>query len=102
MLSYKVLYGIGLFVSVSNIFLWLPIIHAQLKQFKVKRNVDSKLILLIFAIISLASNITPIWFDIFRLTHLNTAPTNIAYAYITSQYLYRTATAIMFYILYRY
>lgn len=100
MFSARLVYGLGIAVTVFSIGLWISIIRAQLKQFN-KNNSIFKIVLLIFAIISLYSNFLPIWFDIYRLAN-NANPTNLFYAYVMNNYLYRTITAVMFYVLYRY
>lgn len=102
MFSAHLVYGLGVLVSLVNITLWIQIIRAQIDQYnEYSENNSYKTILLIFGIVSLAANFVPIWFDIYRIYH-NTNPTNIFYAYVMSSYLYRTATAIMFWILYKY
>ncbi len=100
MFSAHLVYGLGIAVSVLNILLWGQIILAQIKTFNGNGSVYKQL-LLIFASISLLSNLIPIWFDIYRLAH-DSNPTNLFYAYVVTSYLYRTATAIMFLIIYRY
>lgn len=101
MLSNYIVFGVGLLVSLFNILLWQTIIHSQLKQFSAsKMNTHIKKMLLVFAISSVVSNIVPIWFDVYRLSH-QVPITNIFYAYAASAYIYRTLTAVMFYLIYR-
>lgn len=102
MFSAHIVYGLGIVVSLINIVLWSQIIRAQIGQYNGdNKNNQYKTILLIFGVVSLAANFVPIWFDIYRILN-DTNPTNIFYAYVMSSYLYRTATALMFYLLYKY
>ena len=101
MFSATAIYGLGLLVSLVNILLWVVILRSQFQQFSRNRmNERIKIALLVFGVLSLFSNITPIWFDVYQITR-QAHPTNITIAYIISQYLYRTVTASMFYIIYR-
>lgn len=103
MYSAIIIYGLGIVVSILDVFLWGRIVLSQTRQFNsIKTNDLIKSLLLVFGIASLLSNITPTWFDIYRLLYPQTAhPSNISYAYITGQYFYRTMTAIMFYVIYK-
>lgn len=102
MFSYNIVFGVGLVISLFNVCIWLRVILAQTRQFTPdKKNNSVKVILLTFGILSLMSNFVPMWYDIYRLAN-QTSPTNIFYAYVMNSYLYRTATAIMFYLVYKY
>lgn len=102
MFSARLIYSLGIFVSVVNIALWSRIVMAQVNQYKtIKMDKSLKILLLIFGAVSLSANFIPIWFDAYRL--INAAnPTNIFYAYVMNSYLYRTITTVMFFIIYRY
>lgn len=100
MFSARLIYSIGILVSVSNIVVWATIIRTQLRGYKNNASIF-RTILLVFTITSLFSNIIPIWFDIYRLIN-NANPTNIFYAYVINSYMYRTITALLYYILYKY
>lgn len=102
MFSAHLVYSLGIVVSLLNVVLWTRIVSSQIKQFSHNRiNENIKRLLLAFGVISLLSNFVPIWFDIYRLAN-NANPTNLFYAYVTTSYLYRTATAVMFFLIYRY
>lgn len=101
MFSAHLVYGLGIAVSILNIFLWTQIVGSQVKQFSaVNMNINIKRLLLAFGVISLFSNTVPIWFDIYRLIH-DSNPTNLFYAYVVTSYLYRTITAVFFYLIYK-
>jgi hypothetical protein len=100
MFSSHLVFGLGIAVSVLNMLMWVPIIRAQLKEFNGNAS-RYKTILLVFSIISLFSNVMPIWFDIARIVN-DANPTNLFYAYVMTSYLYRSATVIMFWLIYRY
>lgn len=101
MVSGRIIFGLGIVVSVVNIVIWIIVLRSQFKQYNSnKMNDRIKTALLIFGLISLFSNITPIWFDIFQITR-NAHPSNIGFAYTISQYIYRTITAFMFYLIYK-
>lgn len=100
MFSARLIYSLGILVSLLNMCLWAVIIRAQIKGFNGNNSIF-KGTLLVFTAISLYSNILPIWFDIFRLAH-NANPTNLFYAYVMNNYLYRTISALLFYLMYRF
>lgn len=101
MFSSHLIFGLGLIVSVVNVFIWVIILRSQIKQFnKNAMNHRIKVSLMIFGIVALLSNFTPIWFDIYQIAR-NAHPTNIGVAYTISQYLFRTITAFMFYVIYK-
>lgn len=100
MFSARLIYGLGVGVSLLSIFLWGTIVRAQIGGYK--KNISIfKSVLLVFSVTSILSNVVPIWFDIYRIVH-DANPTNIFYAYVISSYMYRTITALMFFIIYRY
>lgn len=101
MISPYVIFGLGIVVSLANVYLWGVIIRSQLRQLhKSKMNMRIKKLLLIFSGVSLASNFMPVWFDIYQIG-IHQQHTNISYAYIISQYLFRTTVAWMFYLIYK-
>lgn len=100
MFSARLVYGLGILVSLLNMVIWAVIMKSQVKLFNGNGS-RYKQILLAFSAISLFSNVTPIWYYIYRLSN-NTNPTNIFYSFIINIYIYQTVTAIMFYILYKY
>lgn len=101
MVSYMIYYSLGIVVSLVSIGVWIVIMRSQLKQFRGNSaNSFIKKVLIAFGIISILSNFVPIWFDIYQLQR-HAHPSNIGIAYNTSQYLFRTATAFMFYLIYR-
>lgn len=102
MFSARIIFSLGIIVGLFNMALWATVIKAQLEQFHRGEMLRSiKVILLTFGFVSLASNIIPVWLDIYRLYN-NSNPTNIFYAYVMNSYIYRTTTAIMFYLIYKY
>lgn len=101
MVSYTIFYSLGIAVSLGNVLLWSIVLRSQLKQFSGNgMNRRIKTSLLIFGVASLLSNFVPIWFDVYQIIH-HARPLNIGVVYITSQYLFRTLTACMFYLIYR-
>lgn len=100
MFSAHLVYGLGILVSILNMTIWGVIMRSQIKLFN-GNNSRYKQILLGFSGISLISNITPIWYYIYRLSN-NTNPTNIFYSFIINIYIYQTVTAIMFWVIYNY
>lgn len=101
MFSARVIYLLGISVSLVSIFVWIRILIAQIEQYKtVVMNTYIKKIMLLFVAISLSSNFVPIWFYIYRLSH-NSNPTNIFYAFVINVYTYQATTAVMFYLLYK-
>lgn len=101
MVSDKVIFGLGVAVSLVNILIWCIVIRSQLKQYKKKKNLSLKKALLVFSGAELYSNFVPIWFDLYQIIH-HAHPSNIVYAYTTSQYVGRTIAAIMVYLVYSY
>lgn len=101
MYSDKLIFGLGVAVSVVNILIWVIVMRSQLKQYKINKNRALKFVLLVFSGAELYSNFVPIWFDLYQIIHA-AHPSNITYAYTTSQYVGRTIAAIMMYIVYCY
>lgn len=100
MVSYTLMFSLGIVVSLMNMYLWTGTIRSQLKQLQVKSNNHIKINLLIFGFTSILSNLVPIWFDIYQINR-GTHPTNIGVALLTSYYLTNTVSAFMFYLIYK-
>lgn len=100
MVSYILIFSLGIVISLINIFLWSVTLRSQLKQLGNKANSAIKHNLLIFGFTSMLSNIVPIWFDVYQIGQ-SRHPTNIGFALLTSYYLSNTVSAFMFYLIYK-
>lgn len=100
MVSYTVMFSLGIVISLMNMYLWSGTLRSQLKQFENRTNNHIKQNLLIFGFTSVLSNLVPIWFDIYQI-HRGTHPTNIGVALLTSYYLTNSVSAFMFWLIYK-
>lgn len=100
MFSYYLVFSLGLALSALSIGLWYVIVRSQLAQYNGSNSVV-KNVLLFIGVVGLFANFVPIWFDIYRLMH-QVNLSNIFYAYTMNNYLYRTLTALGFWIIYKY
>lgn len=100
MFASHMIYLLGIVVSIINVCFWGAIIKSQLSR-KSSAPEYAKRLLLVFTVGALLSNAVPIWFDIVQLQR-SAHPNNLVIAYSTSQYLFRTLAACMFYLIWRY
>lgn len=96
----RLIYTIGLLVSILGICLWPVIVFSQLKEIRINPNFYKR-VLLAFGVIAFITNIAPGYYDIYRILH-PTAPGPITFLKIASDITFRAAATGAFFMIYSY